>query len=146
MKKYQFVVGDVIEVGEHTLTRIIALRDITVGDKIIAKKGDLGGYIEREENLSHRGGAWVADDAKVYDHAWICGNALVEGEAEVSSSAWVSSEAQIKDKAKVSGKSWISDTAQIKDSAQVSGGAWACNGIQITGDTQIVDGNWVYEL
>ena len=43
------------------LHRIRALRDI--GDKV--KAGDLGGFVEREENLSFEPGddAWIFDDA-----------------------------------------------------------------------------------
>lgn len=35
------------------------------------KKGDLGGWVESEENLSHSGDAWVYRGAK------ICGNAKI---------------------------------------------------------------------
>ena len=41
-----------------------------------AEVGDLGGYIEKEDNLS--GDAWVSGDAQVY------GNAQVYGDARVS--------------------------------------------------------------
>ena len=30
------------------------------------KKGDFGGYVESEKNLSHEGNCWVYDGAKVY--------------------------------------------------------------------------------
>lgn len=52
-------------------------------------KGDLGGWIEKEENLSQEnnawvyGNAWVADNAEVYDNARVSGNAQVFGDAEV---------------------------------------------------------------
>ena len=41
-----------------------------------AKKGELGGYIEREENLSQEGDAWVYGDACVYGDALVYGNLL----------------------------------------------------------------------
>ena len=40
-------------------------------------KGELGGYIEKEENLDVSGNAWV------YDDAWVSGNARVYGDAWV---------------------------------------------------------------
>ena len=46
--------------GRRTLYRIKALKDF--GN---VKKGDLGGYVEREENLSHSGDCWIYDKAKV---------------------------------------------------------------------------------
>ena len=53
-----------------------------------AEVGDLGGYIEKEDNLS--GDAWVSGDAQVYGDAWVSGNARVYGNAQVSGDARVS--------------------------------------------------------
>lgn len=40
------------------------------------KSGDLGGYVEKESNLSHDG------DAKVYGNAWVCGNAEITDDSD----------------------------------------------------------------
>ena len=53
------------------------------------KEGELGGWIEKEENLSHYGDAWVYGDARVY------GNAQVYGDARVYGDAWVFDERHI---------------------------------------------------
>lgn len=53
------------------------------------KEGELGGYIEKEENLDHDGNAWVYSNAEVY------GNARVYGDAEVSGNARVSGDAEV---------------------------------------------------
>ncbi len=39
--------------------------------------GELGGYIQSEECLSHYGNAWVSGDAQVYGDARVYGNARV---------------------------------------------------------------------
>lgn len=54
-----------------TLYRIKALEDF-----FIVKKGDLGGWIEKESNLSQKGQCWVHDHAQVFGHALVYGNAL----------------------------------------------------------------------
>ena len=61
-----------------TLHRIRAL--VAFGS---VKAGELGGWIEKEENLSADGDAWVSGDARVY------GNAQVSGDARVYGNAWV---------------------------------------------------------
>ena len=68
----------------RTLFRIKALVDLKW-----CKKGDLGGFVEKEANLSQDGNAWVSDNAWVYGSAW------VYGDAEVSGSAWVSGSARV---------------------------------------------------
>ncbi len=70
-KKYEFT-DETIEFGGRTLHRIRTARDF--GN---IKKGELGGFIEKEENLSHNGNAWVYGDACVYGDARVYGNAQV---------------------------------------------------------------------
>jgi predicted acyltransferase (DUF342 family) len=59
------------------------------------KKGDLGGFIEKEENLSQEDNCWVYEDAhvcgdaQVYGNARVSGKALVCGNAQVHWNAWV---------------------------------------------------------
>ncbi|WP_375638704.1 MULTISPECIES: hypothetical protein [unclassified Bartonella] len=78
-KKYELT-DETIKVDRITLYRIRALKDF--GD---VKKGDLGGWVESERNLSHDnncwigGEAWVYDDAEVYNNAKVGGNAIVAG-------------------------------------------------------------------
>ena len=81
MKKYEFT-GEVKNWFGNTLHRIRAV--VAFGDVSV---GDLGGWVEKEENLSHDGNAWVYDEAlvygnaRVYDEARVCGNARVYGNA-----------------------------------------------------------------
>ena len=74
-KKYNLT-DETIEVEGKTLYRIEALKDF--GE---IKKGDKGGFIESENNLAHKGNAWVSDDACVYDNARVCGDARLYGKA-----------------------------------------------------------------
>lgn len=60
-KKYRLLKDDTVVVNNKTLYRIEALRDFSN-----IKKGDLGGYVEKENNLSHNGCCWIYDNAKVY--------------------------------------------------------------------------------
>lgn len=48
-----------------------------------ANEGDLGGYVEKEDNLSQSGDAWVSGDAQVSGNARVSGNAQVSGNARV---------------------------------------------------------------
>ena len=63
--------------GGITLRRIVALRDF--GD---VKAGDKGGWIEKEENLSQDGNAWVFGNAQVCGDAWVRGDAHVASESD----------------------------------------------------------------
>ena len=95
-KKYKLREDLTKECYGKTLYRIEALRNF--GD---VEKGVIGGYIEKEENLSHYGNAKVYGDAQVYGKAvvygkaWICGDAQVCGKAQVWDNAQVCGDAVI---------------------------------------------------
>ena len=100
MKHFKLRTDLTIKVDEKTLYRIEATKDI---EKFGVKVGDLGGYIEKEDNLS--GDAWVSGDALVCDNAWVSGDALVYGNAKVSGDALVSGDARVCGDAEVGGDS-----------------------------------------
>ena len=74
--KYKLISEDYRKICGEKLYRIEALKDF--GD---IKAGDLGGYIESEDNLRHDGNARVCDNACVYGYAKVCDNARVGGNA-----------------------------------------------------------------
>ena len=80
MRKYEL--ADQIKTirNGHTLHQIRALIDIP---RYGVKAGDLGGWIETENNLSHEGDCWVGGGARVGGGAQVNGNARVGGNAHV---------------------------------------------------------------
>ena len=117
MKKYELT-KETVTISEKTLYRIRAVRDFGS-----VKTGDLGGYIEKEENLSHFDDAWVSGNAKVFDNAEVSGNGKVSGNAEVSGNGKVSGNAWVSDNAEVSGNGKVSGNANVFDNARISGNA-----------------------
>lgn len=87
------------------------------------KAGDLGGYVEKEENLSHYGNAWVSGNAWVCDNARVSGNAWVSDDARVSGNAWVFGNARVSDDARVFGRAWVFGRALVCGNARVYGNA-----------------------
>ena len=64
MKKYELLVDDTITFFGVQLFRIKALISFSG-----IEKGEVGGYIASEKNLSQYGNAWVSGNAKVYGNA-----------------------------------------------------------------------------
>ena len=89
MKKFELTSEFVTFLGK-TLFRIKAL--VSFGD---VAEGELGGFIERENNLDQSGDAWVSGDAQVFGNARVCGNAQVCGDAQVSGDAQVCGDAWV---------------------------------------------------
>ena len=82
-----------------TLHRIRATADIAALG-IVA--GTLGGWIEKEANLSVSGNAWVYGNAQVSGDARVYGNAQVSGDARVYGNAQVYGDARVSGNARVS--------------------------------------------
>ena len=53
------------------------------------KVGDLGGFVEKESNLSQKGTCWVYDSAKVYGNVKLMGTSIVSDKAVVTGNATI---------------------------------------------------------
>ena len=139
-----------------TLHRIRATKNLPLH---LVKKGDLGGWIEKKENL--QGNAWVKDNAKVYGNAVVFGNALIfesakvcerskvlenakvyghatiEGEAVISGEPRISGNAFVSGKSRVRGRPFISDAVCIKGNSVVFANAHLEGKADVYGDAYI---------
>lgn len=113
-KKYRMDANDKISINGFTLYRIIAQKSF--GDVL---EGDRGGYIMREANLSHKGDAWVYDNARVYANATVKDNGKVKGELNVRGYAEVSENAIISGTGTISGHSVITGNVTLNGTIQV---------------------------
>ena len=114
MKKKYKLTEETLEIDGHVLNRIIALRDF--GN---VKQGDLGGWIESEDNLSHNNDCWVYNEAKVHGNARVCENARVCGNARVCENAEVFG------------------CAEVCENAKIFGCAEVCGNVIVFGDAEI---------
>lgn len=117
-KKYELVKNDYIKHEGRTLYRIKALKDF--GN---VKTSDLGGYIQSEDNLSHKGDCWVYDNAKVFNSAKIHDNAIIFENAQVYDEAEVFGNARIHGNAKIYDKAGIFDNTTVFENARVCNNA-----------------------
>ena len=137
-KKYKLT-EESINYYDKKLYRIEALKDFAN-----VKKGDKGGYVESEANLSQEGNCWIYDsalvfgDAMVYENAKVCCKARIYGEAQVYDNALVGGNALI------SGNAEICDNAYIDDNAVVCGNAKVCSNAKILGNSEIFDNALIY--
>jgi hypothetical protein len=124
-----------IQYNGKTLYQIQALKSF---DHV--KKGELGGWIENESNLSHEGNCWVYGDAQVYGKAWVGDNAQVFGYAQVYGKAWVYEDVHVYGDAKIHGNAKISGNAQIYGDTKVSGK------VRIFGNSEVSHGEFSENL
>ena len=107
MEKYKLT-NETVKYLEKTLYRIEALK--TFG---IITKGQKGGFIEAEKNLSQFGDAWVSGDAWVFGNACVSGDAWVSGNARVSGDGRVSADARVSGNARVFSAAWVSGDGRV---------------------------------
>lgn len=115
MKKYEITdIG--MEWEGRKVYRIRALKSFG-----IIKKGDLGGFVQNERNLSQEGDCWVSDDAVVCDHAKIYDHAKVFGEARITDYAHLNDMSCVCGNAFVGGTVSLYDRCTVCDNAFVKG-------------------------
>lgn len=118
-KKYKLTDETITCLGK-VLRRIEALKDFAD-----VKKGDKGGFIESEKNLSQKGNCWIYDDAKVFEEARVfenakvfensivCGNAKIYGNTLIYENAVVCENAEVYEFVIVDGNAQISGNAKV---------------------------------
>ena len=126
-KKYRLTDETIIHNGK-TLYRIKALRDF--GN---IKKGDRGGFVEDENNLSQEGNCWIYNNAKVFSEAVVSGDARIKTDAEVYDYAVIEGHAFIGDAARVYEMAVVSDNAVIRGNSKIHGE------VNVTGNAYIID-------
>ncbi len=126
--KYQILKKDYIDfmhpirksVKPVRLYRILALRDFRNPYFGNVKEGQIGGYIQSEDNLSHDGNCWVGHTAKVFDMATVQDNSIVQDDAAVFESAQIKTDTVIRGLARVRGSA-ILDSCVVGDKADILG-------------------------
>ena len=136
-KKFELTEETMVLDNGKVLHRIRAVSDFTLSIGATVHAGDLGGWVEKEDNLSQSGKAWVYGDARVYgearvyDDARVFGKASVYGYAEIFGDARVYEEAVVHCDSGVCGEAHVYGTADVGGSARVNGSA------EITGDAHV---------
>ena len=116
-KKYEILMDEknTIEWKGHTLHRIRALRDF--GD---IRKGDIGGFVENENNLSHKGNCWIYDDAKAMDNSIMYDNSRICDKSELHDDSEMYNYTRMHDISKMYGNSIMYDDSEMYGDSELN--------------------------
>jgi len=133
-KKYEILEDQITtDLNGNKLFRIISLKDF--GE---VKKGELGGFIRSEDNLSHHGKCWVGGNAKISDDATVEGNSIVDENAQVYGNASITEYARVSGLASIYGNAQVGGLSKVYERTKIFGNA------KIGGNAEIGDYAEVY--
>lgn len=141
-KKF-YLTENYIEKYGRILYQIRALQDFGY-----MKAGELGGFIESETNLSHRGNCWVAFGAIIYGNANVSDNARIDGgihlsdNAQIYGNAHICGAGKIWENVKIFGNACIMNIFgyfKIAGNAEVSGG-YITDSVSVVGNAKVRNG------
>ena len=123
-KKYEILMDEknTIEFKGRTLHRIRALKDF--GD---IKKDYIGGFVENENNLSHKGNCWIYDNAKamddsrIYNNSKMCGNSEMHNNSRMYDNSVMFDNSIMYNNSKMYDNSRMCDNSELKNSARLYG-------------------------
>ena len=115
-KKYEILMDEknTIEWQGRLLHRIRALRDF--GD---VKKDDIGGYVEKEKNLSQCGNCWIYNNAKAMDNSLVHGNSKMFDESEIHKSSIMFDNSEMHDYSVMYNNSKMYDNSVMYDNSRM---------------------------
>ena len=136
-KKYEITNESKVFRVYDRYVRVFRIRSLKYfGD---VKKGDLGGWIESEDNLSYDGNCWIYDDGIVCNHARVDRNAKIRDNALVEVNAVITDSAKVYGHASVSYNAWVSSNAEVYDYAKIYGNCTVSGKSKVYGNAFITD-------
>lgn len=135
-KKYEILKDTEKDFFGHNVYRIKALKDF--GN---VKKGDIGGFVESEENLSQEGDCWIYDNAVACDYAVVHDNSIVHDNVIVKNCAVVRDNTIICDNAEIKNHAVVCDNTIICGNATVYDNAVISSHAKINNHAKIKDKN-----
>lgn len=160
-KKYEITNESKIINGQRVY-RIEAARDLTLIDGTKVHKGDPGGFIQSEYNLSQDGICWAGENSCICGGSWFydpetggsrCMNQDPGAEVEppefdgavVSENAYIFDEVLVSGHAKVYGNAVVFDHVTIFGNSAVHGEACVFNDVKICGSVDISGNAFVFD-
>lgn len=131
MKKFELTDEYIFHRGKK-LFRIRALRDFGS-----VKRGDIGGFVEKESNLSQEGNCWIHDNAKVFNYGVVRSNATISDEAEVFDNSTITDQASVAGCAMVHDYSYISGKVDVAGSAEIYANTILGGNVVVFGNAKI---------
>ena len=144
-KKYEL-----IETDYDSDYRIKALKDFQLITGEMVHKGELGGLVDGEHNLSQEGNCWIEFEAVVYQKAKVVDNAVLKdyswafGNSTVSGNAVMKDNSIAFDNSTVSGNAVMKNNSRARDNSTISGNAVMKDYSWAEGDS-IITGNAVLQ-
>lgn len=145
MKKYELTENTIVRDG----VTLYQVRYLKAFKKDRIKVGDLGGYVESEENFSQEGTCLILDegvamgnskvtmDASIRQRGMIRGHVVLAGKALVLHDSLVSDQAVITGNTRMCQRAKVTGTVIIRDDVQLMGDC------HITGNTVLAGSVWV---
>nr|DAR02701.1 MAG TPA: Putative transferase, nesg, ydcK, Structural Genomics.38A [Caudoviricetes sp.] len=137
-KKYELVPETVTKFYSKPTYRIRALKDFSD-----VKKGQYGGYVESEENLSQSGNCWIYDDSIVGSRSRVLDNAIVKDSSKVINGSEISDDAIIEKGSLIDESSVVCDRSRVISSLVTESSAVIYSSI-VNEDSMIEQGSTVF--
>ena len=138
-KKYK-----VMKVGNYY--RIKALKDFQLITGEVVRKGDLGGLVYGEHNLSQEGNCWIGCNAGASKHSRVMDNAVMKDFSRAFDNSTVSGNAVMKDCSCAYNNSTISGNAVMKDYSWADGNSIITGNALLQADQHIKYGTVTTDL
>ena len=94
----------------RTLYRIRALKDF-----LNVEKGDLGGWVSSEDNLSQEGDCWIYDEAKCMDNARMYDNSKMHDNSKIFGNCRMYDDSEMYDSSEMHDHSEMYDSSEMHD-------------------------------
>ena len=122
---------EILEQTQQLPDRRTAYRIKAVRDFGNVKKGEIGGFVEADDNLSHHGLCWIAGTAMALGRSRVTGDAQLKNRAQLRDWAVITDRCAVQDEAVLQDFAFGYGDAVIGEQSLLAGVATACGHAQI---------------
>ena len=147
-KKYEILMDEknTIEFEGRVLHRIRALKNFG-----LVEIGEIGGYVQTEDNLSQYGNCWIYDDAKCMDNAKCTDNSVMYwnscmyDNSRMFNNSKMYDNTKMFDNSRMFNNSKMSDNTKMFDNAMMYGNSAMYNNSQMFNDSNMFNNTKMYD-
>lgn len=124
-KKYE-ITEKFTFIQHKVVHRIRALKDFGP-----VKKGEYGGYVESEANLSQKGNCWIFDEAIAFENAKVEENAIISDDSVIRDNVKIKGHAGVQGRSRICGNIILKGYSTVNN-ARLDGEGTIANNIYIS--------------
>mgnify|MGYP003627980356 CR=1 FL=1 len=107
-------------------------------------KGDIGGWVEDEDNLSQQGNCWIFDEAMAVNRSMVAGNAEMHDYSKMLDDSMIWDHSRMYDNAQMCNNSGMYDNSKMLNNSEMHDSSEMWDNSKMSGNSKMFNNSRMY--